>query len=150
MVVDRENEIRAFVPQEYWTIDVDLDRVEKPGSFTARFYGDPKKRELHSEAETQAVTASLEGREFRVLSVKRSEKKRSPAPPFITSTLQQEASRKLGMTPKQTMALAQQLYEGVEITGVGAVGLITYMMTTPWTPSGSKRISPATSSASIS
>ena len=129
LVVDRENEIRAFVPQEYWTIDVDLDRVEKPGSFTARFYGDPKKRELHSEAETQAVTASLEGREFRVLSVKRSEKKRSPAPPFITSTLQQEASRKLGMTPKQTMALAQQLYEGVEITGVGAVGLITYMRT---------------------
>src|SRR5699024_1685399 len=60
LVVDRENEIRAFVPQEYWTIDVDLDRVEKPGSFTARFYGDPKKRELHSEAETQAVTASLE------------------------------------------------------------------------------------------
>ena len=129
LVVDRENEIRAFQPQEYWTIDVDLNRVEKPGAFTARFYGDPKKRELGSEAEVQAVTDACQGKPFQVKSVKRSEKKRSPAPPFITSTLQQEASRKLGMTPKRTMALAQQLYEGVEITGVGAVGLITYMRT---------------------
>ena len=77
----------------------------------------------------QAVTDACQGKPFQVKSVKRSEKKRSPAPPFITSTLQQEASRKLGMTPKRTMALAQQLYEGVEITGVGAVGLITYMRT---------------------
>ena len=129
LVVDREEEIRAFQPQEYWTIDVTLNRVEKPGSFTARFYGDPKKRELGSEAQVQAVLQTLEGKPFQVKSVKRTEKKRSPAPPFITSTLQQEASRKLGMTPKRTMALAQQLYEGVEITGVGAVGLITYMRT---------------------
>ena len=129
LVVDRENEIRAFQPQEYWTIDVTLNRVEKPGSFTARFYGDPKKRELGSKEAVQTVLQSLEGKPFQVKSVKRTEKKRSPAPPFITSTLQQEASRKLGMTPKRTMALAQQLYEGVEITGVGAVGLITYMRT---------------------
>ena len=129
LVVDRENEIREFVPQEYWTIDVTLDRVTKPGRFTARFYGDPRKRELGSEAEVQTVLGTLEGKPFQVKSVKRTEKKRSPAPPFITSTLQQEASRKLGMTPKRTMALAQQLYEGVEITGVGAVGLITYMRT---------------------
>ena len=129
LVVDRENEIRQFEPQEYWTIDVTLNRVGKPGSFTARFYGDPKKRELPSEDAVNAVVQSLNGTDFSVRSVKRTEKKRSPAPPFITSTLQQEASRKLGMTPKRTMALAQQLYEGVEITGVGAVGLITYMRT---------------------
>ena len=129
LVVDREEEIRQFVPQEYWTIDVTLDRVEKPGSFTARFYGDPKKRELSSGEEVADVLKSLENETFRVDSVKRTQKKRSPAPPFITSTLQQEASRKLGMTPKRTMALAQQLYEGIEITGVGAVGLITYMRT---------------------
>ncbi len=129
LVVDRENEIRAFVPQEYWSIDVTLERVGKPGSFTARFYGDPKRRELSSEAEVNAVLQSIEGKPFKVASVKKTEKKRSPAPPFITSTLQQEASRKLGMTPKRTMALAQQLYEGIEISGIGAVGLITYMRT---------------------
>ena len=129
LVVDRENEIRAFVPQEYWTIDVLLARVGKPGSFTARFYGDPKKRELSNAEEVADVLKSMEDLPFSVQSVKRTEKKRSSAPPFITSTLQQEASRKLGMTPKRTMALAQQLYEGIEITGVGAVGLITYMRT---------------------
>ena len=129
LVVDRENEIRAFEPQEYWTIDVTLERVDKPGSFTARFYGDPKKRELHGGEEAAEVLKRLENGTFRVGSVKKTEKKRSPAPPFITSTLQQEASRKLGMTPKRTMALAQQLYEGIEVVGVGAVGLITYMRT---------------------
>ena len=129
LVVDRENEIRNFVPQEYWTLDVVLDRVGKPGSFKARFYGDPKRRELASEGEVQEVLASLESGSFSVSSVKRSEKKRSPAPPFITSTLQQEASRKLNMTPKRTMAIAQQLYEGVDIAGEGTLGLITYMRT---------------------
>ena len=129
LVVDRENEIRAFEPQEYWTIDVTLNRVQKPGSFTARFYGDPKKRELTSGEQVAEVLQSIDGKPFSVKSVKRTEKKRSPAPPFITSTLQQEASRKLGLSPKRTMALAQQLYEGIEITGVGAVGLITYMRT---------------------
>ncbi len=129
LVVDRENEIRAFKPQEYWTIDVTLNRVGKSGSFTARFYGDPKKKELHSGEEVAAVLQRLDAGAFRVSSVKKTEKKRSPAPPFITSTLQQEASRKLGMTPKRTMALAQQLYEGIEINGIGAVGLITYMRT---------------------
>ncbi len=129
LVVDRENEIRAFRPQEYWTIDVTLHRVDRPGSFRARFYGDPRKRDLSSEAEVQAVLNALEGKPFYVKSVKRTEKKKNSAPPFITSTLQQEASRKLGMTPKRTMALAQQLYEGVDITGEGTVGLITYMRT---------------------
>ena len=129
LVVDRENEIRSFVPQEYWTLDAALERVGKTGGFTARFYGDPKKRELHSREEVDAVLASLKKGAFRVDSVKKSEKKKNPAPPFITSTLQQEASRKLGMTPKRTMALAQQLYEGIDIAGEGTVGLITYMRT---------------------
>ena len=129
LVVDRENEIRAFVPEEYWTVDVTLERMGRPGSFVARFYGDPRKRELSSAAEVEDVLKSLDGRHFCVESVKQTQKKRSPAPPFITSTLQQEASRKLGMTPKRTMALAQQLYEGIEISGIGAVGLITYMRT---------------------
>ncbi len=129
LVVDREEEIRQFIPEEYWTLDVTLARVTKPGSFTAHFYGDPKKRELTSGEQVADVISTMEGQPFHVHSVKRTEKKRSPAPPFITSTLQQEASRKLGMTPKRTMALAQQLYEGIEITGVGAVGLITYMRT---------------------
>ena len=129
LVVDRENEIRAFQPQEYWTLDVNLSRVGRPGSFTAHYYGDPKKRELASEQDVQQVLAELEGQPFSVTGVKKSEKKRTPAPPFITSTLQQEASRKLNLTPRRTMMLAQQLYEGVEITGEGSVGLITYMRT---------------------
>ena len=129
MVVDRENEIRAFVPQEYWTLDVDLERVGRPGRFRARFYGDPKKRELKSEEDVKQILASLQDGQFSVTSVKKAEKRRSPAPPFITSTLQQEASRKLNMTPKRTMAIAQQLYEGVDITGEGTLGLITYMRT---------------------
>ncbi len=129
LVVDRENEIRAFVPQEYWTLDVALDRVGKPGSFTAHYYGSPKKRELASETDVQRIISDVQGKPFAVQSVKNSEKKRNPAPPFITSTLQQEASRKLNMTPRRTMMIAQQLYEGVEITGEGSVGLITYMRT---------------------
>ena len=129
LVVDRENEIRAFVPQEYWTLDVVLDRVGKPGSFTAHYYGSPKKQELTSEADVQRIISDVNGKAFSVQSVKNSEKKRNPAPPFITSTLQQEASRKLNMTPRRTMMIAQQLYEGVEITGEGSVGLITYMRT---------------------
>ena len=129
LVVDRENEIRAFQPQEYWTLDVNLSRVGRPGSFIAHYYGDPKKRELASEQDVQQVLAELEGQPFSVTGVKKSEKKRTPAPPFITSTLQQEASRKLNLTPRRTMMLAQQLYEGVEITDEGSVGLITYMRT---------------------
>ena len=129
LVVEREKEIEAFVPKEYWTIDARLRCVEKPGAFTARYYGDGKKRELHSEAEAREIERDVAGREFTIASIKRAEKRRSPTPPFITSTLQQEASRKLNMTPRRTMAVAQQLYEGVEISGEGSVGLITYMRT---------------------
>ncbi len=130
MVTDREKEIRAFTPEEYWLLDVTLNREEKPGSFVARFYGtEEKKLELHSEEETDKVIAAISEEDFTVKTVKRGEKTRSPSPPFITSTLQQEASRRLGMTPRRTMSVAQQLYEGVDITGEGTVGLITYMRT---------------------
>ena len=129
MVVDRENEIRAFVPKEYWSLDVTLNRQGKPGSFVARYYGSPKKQELENEQQTLGVIADITGKEFTVTNVKKAEKKRSAAPPFTTSTLQQEASRKLGFTPKKTMMIAQQLYEGVEVAGEGTTGLITYMRT---------------------
>ncbi len=130
MVVDREEEIRNFVSEEYWLLDAMLSRGDETAGFTARYYGrDGKKAELHSEAEVKAVMADTEKAPFVVDSVKRGEKQRSPAPPFITSTLQQEASRRLGMTPRRTMSIAQQLYEGVEITGHGSIGLITYMRT---------------------
>ncbi len=129
MVVDREEEIRAFQSEEYWLLDALLRRGEE-GRFTARFYGKgDKKQELHSEDEVKAVISETEKSPFTVSKVKRGEKQRSPAPPFITSTLQQEASRRLGMTPRRTMSIAQQLYEGVEISGLGSVGLITYMRT---------------------
>ena len=129
MVVDRENEIRAFQPKEYWSLDVTLNRTGKPGSFVAHYYGSPAKRELGSEEETLAVINDITGKEFSVTNVKKAEKKRSSAPPFTTSTLQQEASRKLNMTPKKTMMIAQQLYEGVDVEGEGTLGLITYMRT---------------------
>ncbi len=129
LVVDRENEIRAFQPREYWSLDVVLDLIHKPGSFTARYHGKEKKLELESEQQVDAVLADIEGKEFTVAGVKRTDKKRSAAPPFTTSTLQQDASRKLNMTPKRTMAIAQQLYEGVDVEGEGTLGLITYMRT---------------------
>ena len=130
LVCEREEEIRAFQPQEYWSLDVDLSRIApNMGAFTAAFHGREKKMELHSEQEMQTVVDAVRGAPFSVKGVKRQDKNRSPAPPFITSTLQQEASRKLNMTPRRTMAVAQQLYEGVDIQGEGTVGLITYMRT---------------------
>ena len=129
LVVEREREIEAFEPKEYWTLDALLRCLDKPGSFTARYFGEEKKRELHSLAEVEEILHDIDGKNFTVAGIKRSEKRRSPTPPFITSTLQQEASRKLNMTPRRTMAIAQQLYEGVDITGEGTVGLITYMRT---------------------
>ena len=129
LVVDRENEIRAFQPQEYWSVDAQFRRIGKPGTFVARYHGEGKKRELHTEEEVQELLRDMEGKPSVVTSVKNGEKRKQPTPPFITSTLQQEASRKLNMTPRRTMAVAQQLYEGVDVTGEGTVGLITYMRT---------------------
>ncbi len=130
LVAEREEEIRAFVPQENWTLEVTLDRVApNQGSFKTQFYGREKKMELKSQEDVDQVLAAIRTAPFSVSKIKRQDKNRAPAPPFITSTLQQEASRKLNMTPRRTMSIAQQLYEGVDIEGEGTVGLITYMRT---------------------
>ena len=130
LVAEREEEIRAFVPEEYWTLEVTLDRVAPNlGSFKTQFYGREKKMELKSKEQVDKVLDAIRTAPFSVSKIKRQDKSRSPAPPFITSTLQQEASRKLNMSPRRTMSIAQQLYEGVDIAGEGTVGLITYMRT---------------------
>ena len=129
LVADREAEIKSFVPQEYWTLDA-LLKTDTGALFLAHYYGrNGKKYEPVSADEVEAIRSELLNLPFAVKSVKRSDKQRSPSPPFTTSTMQQEASRKLNMTPRRTMAIAQQLYEGVDITGEGTVGLITYMRT---------------------
>ena len=131
MVVDREREIRAFQPEEFWLLNAELACGEKEADrFTATYYGTPEKKcKLRNEEETNAVIADVEKTPFTIHSVKRGTTTHSPSPPFITSTLQQEASRRLGMTPKRTMSIAQQLYEGVELSERGTTGLITYMRT---------------------
>ena len=130
MVVDREEEIEAFQSQEYWLLDARLNCGAEDAVFTARFHGKgDKKQELRSKDEVDEVINAVQVQPFTVSGVKRGEKQKSPAPPFITSTLQQEASRRLSMTPRRTMSIAQQLYEGVEISGHGSIGLITYMRT---------------------
>ena len=130
LVAEREEEIRAFVPEEYWTLEVTLDRVAPNlGSFKTQFYGREKKMELKSKEQVDEILDAIRTAPFSVSKIKRQDKSRSPAPPFITSTLQQEASRKLNMSPRRTMSIAQQLYEGVDIAGEGTVGLITSMRT---------------------
>ncbi|MDQ6758876.1 MAG: type I DNA topoisomerase [Acidobacteriota bacterium] len=129
LIVDREREIRAFQKREYWTIDVQLN-AKKPPVLTAHF---TKKNdeavEIADQAASQAIVDQVDGAKYIVHSVATREKRRNPAAPFITSTLQQEASRKLRFSVKRTMGLAQRLYEGIEIGKEGSVGLITYMRT---------------------
>ncbi len=129
LIVDREKEILAFVPEEYWTIEAKLLKSRK--QFTAKFYGtvDGKKQELKNETEAGKVLADIENAEYTVLNIKKGVRNRQPAPPFNTSTLQQEAARKLSFTGQKTMRLAQQLYEGINIKSVGNTGIITYMRT---------------------
>ena len=129
LVVEREREIRAFLKKEYWTIDVDL-AAKKPPLLTARLIRrNEETPEVGAKETADGIVAQLEGAEYIVRSVGTREKKRNPVAPFITSTLQQESSRKLRFSVKRTMMLAQRLYEGVEIGKEGAVGLITYMRT---------------------
>lgn len=130
LVVDRENEIRKFVPKEYWSIDAKFTAPSPSKVFDAALVSvDGKKLEIPNQAEADGLLKRLEGAEYTVTSVKKRVTKKQPAPPFITSTMQQEASRKLGFTAKRTMKAAQELYEGVDVEGIGAVGLITYMRT---------------------
>ena len=130
LIVDRENEIRNFIPEEYWNIYATLLDEKSKKEFEAKFYGkDGKKIDLHKKEEVDEILANIENGKYIVTNVKLGEKKRTPAPPFTTSTMQQEASRKLGFSLKKTMSVAQGLYEGVKIPEKGTVGLITYMRT---------------------
>ena len=129
LIVDREKEISKFVPEEFWNIDAKFLCSRK--SFSAKLYSKVGEDKLAIENEESAnkIMADLDGAQYKVLSVKKGTRSRQPAPPFITSTLQQEAARKLGFTGQRTMRIAQQLYEGVDIPGLGTTGLITYMRT---------------------
>lgn len=138
LIVEREHEIDEFNPVEYWTVEADLTQTEQAAPAAkpearqfraklARIQGE--KVDLNNEADTQTIVADLERSSYTVVEVKKSERRRRPAAPFTTSTLQQEASRRLGFGARKTMSIAQQLYEGIELDGAGTVGLITYMRT---------------------
>ena len=130
LIVDREEEIEKFIPEEYWNIYVKLLDEKSKKVFEAKFFGkDKKKQEIHSQEEVDEILSNIKNAKYIVEEVKKGQKKRTPAPPFTTSTMQQEASRKLGFTLKKTMSVAQGLYEGVKIPEKGTVGLITYMRT---------------------
>ncbi len=130
LIVDREEEIEKFIPEEYWNIYATLFEPNSKKDFKATFYGKAgKKLELHTKEEVEKILKAIEKQTYLVKEVKKGEKKRTPAPPFTTSTMQQEASRKLGFTLKKTMSVAQGLYEGIAVGERGTVGLITYMRT---------------------
>ena len=130
LIVDREKEIEQFDPQEYWTIDAKLLSASSKKAFPAKLTEvDGEKFKPSTKEETDKILARLENGEFIIDKIKNSSRKKTPAPPFTTSTLQQEASRKLSFNSRRTMKAAQELYEGVEVEGMGAVGLITYMRT---------------------
>ncbi|WP_027408673.1 type I DNA topoisomerase [Anoxybacteroides tepidamans] len=128
LIIDREKEIKEFQPEEYWSIQAEF--IKQNEAFTAFFYGmDGQRMDLKNEGEVKAVLQRIKGHSFKVQSVTRKERKRNPVPPFTTSSLQQEAARKLNFRTKKTMMLAQQLYEGIDLGSEGTVGLITYMRT---------------------
>lgn len=131
LIVDREKEIEAFQPEEYWNIDAVLCPPSSTKKFTARLFSTAagKKLEVKNAEQSQAIVQALQGADYTVSSISRGKRKKTPAPPFITSTMQQEASRRLGFTATRTMRAAQMLYEGVDVAGQGTMGLITYMRT---------------------
>ena len=130
LIVDREEEIEKFIPEEYWNIYVKLLDEKSNKTFEAKFFGkDRKKQEIHNKEQVDEILFNIKNAKYVIEEVKKGEKKRTPAPPFTTSTMQQEASRKLGFTLKKTMSVAQGLYEGVKIPKKGTIGLITYMRT---------------------
>lgn len=130
LIVDREEEIEKFIPEEYWNIYANLLEPNSDKNFQATLYGkDNKKIEIHTKEEVDEILKNIEKGKYIVSDVKKGEKKRTPAPPFTTSTMQQEASRKLSFILKKTMSVAQGLYEGVHVGEKGTVGLITYMRT---------------------
>lgn len=130
IICDREQEINKFIPKEYWTIEGKMHKKGEVNAFLIKLHSkDGKKIEISTEEESNAIIKELESKEFVVKSIKATEKTKNPLPPFTTSTLQQDAYRKINFSTKKTMSTAQQLYEGIEIKGFGTVGLITYMRT---------------------
>ena len=130
LIVDREEEIEKFIPEEYWNINLKVSDKKTKTSFDCKFVGkNGKKLELHSKEEVDSILKDLENAKYKVADVKKGERKRNPAPPFTTSTLQQDASRKLNFAIKKTMSVAQGLYEGIKLPDYGETGLITYMRT---------------------
>ena len=130
LIVDREEEIEKFIPEEYWNIFATLLDENSNKTFIAKLYGKNKKKlEIHNKEEVDEILKNIEKGKYIATEVKKGERKRTPAPPFTTSTMQQEASRKLGFTLKKTMSVAQGLYEGVKVADRGTIGLITYMRT---------------------
>ena len=130
LIVEREEEIEKFIPEEYWNIYIDLLEQENNKVFQAKFYGkNGKKQEINNKQQVDDILKEIDKAKYIIEEIKKSEKKRTPAPPFTTSTMQQEASRKLGFALKKTMSVAQGLYEGVNIKEKGTIGLITYMRT---------------------
>ncbi|MEA5085212.1 MAG: type I DNA topoisomerase [Lachnospiraceae bacterium] len=129
LICDREEEINSFIPEEYWTIDVNLVGKGKT-EFSAKFYGtEGKKTELKAEDQVMEIVNTIEKAEFKISEIKKGTRIKKPLPPFITSTLQQEASKYLNLTAQKTMMIAQQLYEGVDIKGEGTMGLVSYIRT---------------------
>lgn len=130
LIVDREEEIRAFKSTEYWSIDGKFSAASSKKAFSAKLAEiGGAKAQIDNKEQADAILADLDGAEYIVSNLKKSQRKKQPAPPFTTSTLQQEASRKLSFQAKRTMKAAQELYEGVDVEDMGAVGLITYMRT---------------------
>jgi DNA topoisomerase-1 len=130
LIVEREEEIEAFIPEEYWNINLKVSDKKTKTKFDCKFIGkNGEKIELHTKDEVDKILADLENAKYKVVDIKKGERKRNPAPPFTTSTLQQDASRKLNFAIKKTMSVAQGLYEGVKLPDYGVTGLITYMRT---------------------
>lgn len=133
LIVDREREIEAFVPEEFWTIDAVLKASGSQKTFTARLRTkegiSPEDFKIKNESEASAILREIENEKYVISDIKRGTRKRAPEPPFITSTLQQEASKRLNFTARRTMRAAQELYEGIDVEGYGSIGLITYMRT---------------------
>ena len=130
MICDRERDIEKFIPKEYWTIECNLHKERNKSSFLVKLSSKGKKKiEINSNEESNSIIGEIEKGEFIVKNVKRSQKTKNPLPPFTTSTLQQDAYKKINFSTKRTMSIAQQLYEGVDVKGHGTIGLITYMRT---------------------
>lgn len=129
IIADREAEIDAFIPKEYWTLEADFTVPGAKKPLTAKYYGNPQKMEISEKSEVERIVKELEGAQFQVTNIRKGERMKKPPLPFTTSTLQQECSKNLNFATRKTMQIAQQLYEGIQVKGHGTIGLITYLRT---------------------